>query len=181
MSTIDSNKTKTIPYSLVKKYPGFEIRDYPSILYASVLKKGKMMEVGKDGFRDLAGFIFGGNVKSQNIAMTAPVTFQPSTEVEDRVEMSFTMPDGMTIENTPKPNYPQVRIKMSEPVRMAVITFSGFANNQKIEEKADQLRAMLKKNQMKWKEPCRFMAYNSPYRLFLRKNEVAFAVLDGVL
>ena len=175
-SATESSSTKHSNYLVLHKYSGFEIRDYPAILYASVLKKGRMMEAGNDGFRDLAGYIFGGNEKSQKMAMTAPVTFHLSADVEDRMEMSFTLPDGVTLANAPKPDYPQVKIHQEAPVRLAVLSFSGFANNEKIEDRADQLRLLLKKEGIKWLEPCRFMAYNSPYRLFFRRNEVAFVI-----
>ncbi|MGB1175340.1 MAG: SOUL family heme-binding protein, partial [Luminiphilus sp.] len=58
-------------YSLVAAWddPDVEIRDYdPRILATTRMTDGQ-----NSGFRVLAGYIFGGNEKEQEIAMTAPV------------------------------------------------------------------------------------------------------------
>jgi hypothetical protein len=172
MSFFSKPNTENQKYKIVKTYDGFEVRDYPPVLYASVTKKGKMMETGSDGFRDLAGFIFGGNVESKKIAMTAPVAFEPGAD--NHTTMSFTMPEGFTLGNVPKPNSPDIKLHLSDSIRLAVIRFGGYASNEKNEEKAEILRKLLTKEGLKWKEPFRFFAYNAPYDFFNRRNEVAF-------
>ena len=74
------------PYTVVEKRDGYEIRAYPALLVAST-KTGKTgRDADAEAFRRLAGYIFGGNAKSQDIAMTVPV-YIDSKPVE--TEMTF--------------------------------------------------------------------------------------------
>ena len=56
-----------------------------------------------DGFRVLAGYIFGGNAEEEKIAMTAPV--QQSMEGEQ--EMAFMMPAQYALEDLYRVPEPQ--------------------------------------------------------------------------
>ena len=174
MSFVKGTESANPDYELVKKYDSFEIRKYRPVLMASVVKKGQMMDIGNAGFKDLAGFIFGQNSESQKIAMTAPVTYKPSNGNSDSTEMSFSMPKEFSLNNIPQPLEPQVKLHNSKACTMAILAFDGFASNEKLEEKASQLRAHLKKEGIDWKEPYHFFAYDPPYKLINRKNEVAF-------
>jgi len=93
-----------------------EIRDYPALVVAEVTVTGGQKEAASEGFRILAGYIFGGNKRKQSIAMTAPVSQRPSSE---KIAMTapvaqtqsaghwvvrFTMPSGYGLETLPEPN-----------------------------------------------------------------------------
>jgi len=172
MSVFSRNQTPQVPYSIIRKSGDFEIRSYDPILYASVEKTGRMMDVGSSGFRDLANYIFGGNASSQKIAMTAPVNFEQKDSSKTR--MSFSMPAGFNLQNLPRPESERILIHEEPARKMAVLEFGGFAGNRGIEDKAQELREWLKKENMQWQEPVIFMAYNSPWTLIGRRNEVAF-------
>ncbi|MFM1744917.1 MAG: hypothetical protein RLZZ630_854, partial [Bacteroidota bacterium] len=145
-----SADTEEQPYTLIRKWEGIEFRTYPPAILASVSKNGKMMEVGNTGFRELAGYIFGGNDRSEKIAMTAPVVFVPGDANSQLTEMSFVMPADKTMDKLPSPNSSTVRIHRSDTVHMAVLRFGGFANNSDIEDKAEELRQLLKKNKIRF-------------------------------
>jgi hypothetical protein len=172
MSVFSRDQTPQVPYSIIRKSGGFEIRSYEPVLYASVEKSGKMMDVGNSGFRDLANYIFGGNASSQKIAMTAPVNFEQKDSASTR--MSFSMPAGFNLQNLPKPQSDNILIHEEPARKMAVLEFGGFAGNRGIEARAEELRQWLKKENIAWQEPVIFMAYNSPWTLIGRRNEVAF-------
>jgi len=174
MSFSNGNESENQDYTIVKKFEAFEIRQYNPVLMASVVKKGQMMDIGNAGFKDLAGFIFGQNAKSQKIAMTAPVTYKPSNGNADSTEMSFTMPKEFSLSNIPQPLEQQVKIHTSKACTKAILTFGGFASNQKLEEMANQFRVHLKKEGIEWKEPYHFLAYDPPFKITNRRNEVAF-------
>ncbi|MCE2846392.1 MAG: heme-binding protein [Sphingobacteriales bacterium] len=168
--------TEQQPYRVLDKADGYEIRLYPPAMFASVTKSGQMMDIGSDGFRELAGYIFGGNSSGEKIAMTAPVVFSPAKENEASTEMRFVMPAGYTAEALPAPRSKQVQLWESDTVFMAVRRFGGFASNKDIEREADELRACLRKAGIAFEDKVVFMAYNPPYQLAGRRNEVAFVV-----
>lgn len=174
-----SEDTEEQPYTLIHKWEEVEFRMYPPAILASVNKNGHMMDVGNTGFRELAGYIFGGNERSEKIAMTAPVVFVPGETGNSSTEMSFVMPADKHMENLPAPNSSGIRIHRSDTVHMAVLRFGGFANNRDIEEKAEDLRQMLRKKNIRFVDKVVFMAYNPPFQLVGRRNEVAFEVKEN--
>ncbi|MCC6410102.1 MAG: heme-binding protein, partial [Saprospiraceae bacterium] len=69
--TMSTNKTEKQAYEVIHSTKGFEIRFYPSATMASIVSSAKShKELGNSGFRQLAGYIFGGNDTGQKIAMT---------------------------------------------------------------------------------------------------------------
>ena len=48
-------------FHLIEQDNAFEIRDYPQLVVAEVTVAGQQKEAASDGFRILAGYIFGGN------------------------------------------------------------------------------------------------------------------------
>ncbi len=174
MSLFSQDKTPQVPYKILRQAGDFEIRAYEPVLYASVEKNGQMMEVGSSGFRELANYIFGGNKDSKKIAMTAPVNFK--SQDSGKTRMSFSMPDGYQLQNLPKPESGNVHLHEEPARQLAVLRFGGFAGNKNIVSRADELRSWLKKEGISWQEPLIFMAYNSPWTLFSRRNEVAFVL-----
>lgn len=174
-----SEDTEEQPYTLIRKWEGIEFRMYPPAILASVKKNGHMMEVGNTGFRELAGYIFGGNDRSEKIAMTAPVVFVPGESGKPSTEMSFVMPADKQMENLPAPNSSGIRIHLSDTVHMAVLRFGGFANNSDIEDKGEELRQILRNKNIRFVDKVVFMAYNPPFQLVGRRNEVAFELLEN--
>jgi len=168
-----SDGTETRSYDVVRKYDGFEVRAYTPATYAGVIKEGRMMETGSSGFRDLAGYIFGGNDRQEKIAMTAPVTFRPSG---DSTEMLFMMPKGFTPENLPAPDNKSIRMWTEPAIHMAVLRFSGFASNRDIERKGQELLSLMQQNGIQPEGDLIFMAYNPPFQVLNRRNEVAYEV-----
>jgi hypothetical protein len=162
----------------------------------------------RDGFGDLAGYIFGGNQKrsqddkSESIAMTAPVITEHAkiamtapviTESGDAQQfMSFTMPSKYkSIEDLPVPNNPNVKLVQVPESILAVVTFSGWVNEGVVKEKENELRSELEKDGIKLKnssDSAMLFQYNPPWTIpTFRKNEVAlkldeqqFAEIDSV-
>jgi hypothetical protein len=176
MALFSRDNTPQVPYKVLRKDANIEVRAYEPVLLASVEKQGHMMDVGSSGFRDLASFIFGGNEASTKIAMTAPVNFVETDSGKTR--MSFSMPAGFNLKNLPRPASKQIQIHELPAQQMAVLQFGGFAGNRSIEAKALELRNWLRKEGIAWNEPVIFMAYNSPWTLIGRRNEVAFSLKE---
>ena len=103
---------ETYPYTVLKTYDGFEIRQYESRLFTSVkLSSNDYSKVSSKGFSILAGYIFGGNETNEKIAMTSPVAMS----LDDSMTMMFMVPKDSE-NKLPKPNDNQIHFK-EEPAK----------------------------------------------------------------
>jgi len=161
-------------YRVIKKEKEFEIRFYPPAIFATTRSVAKSYrELGNTGFRKIAGYIFGNNETSAKIAMTAPVHMDIN---EKGSSMSFVMPSEYTLDKLPRPTDARVELHESPAVYIAAIEFSGYANDQKINQYKDQLSQILNKKGIKTIGNPTYLGYNAPYELIGRKNEVVIAI-----
>lgn len=167
-------KTEKQTYRLVKKEAGFEIRFYPSTTMATVYSKGtNYKSVANSGFSKLAKFIFGGNQQRESISMTAPVIM---SFTDKGSSMSFVMPKKYDEKPLPTPNDPQIEINKSQPTYFAAISFSGYADDEKITAYHNKLLEMLKEKNIVTKEGFYFLGYNAPFQFIGRTNEVIIPI-----
>jgi hypothetical protein len=165
-----STKIEMYPYTVAKVVEGLEIRNYKARLFTNVplANQGYKQNASK-GFSKLGGYIFGANARNQKIAMTSPV----SMTLGPQPTMGFMVPQGIRKDDLPKPNQAEITFKQEPKKTMAVITFSGWANDATIKEHKDALIAVLKTNGIKHSNQFYCFGYNPPYDLFFRKNEIA--------
>ena len=150
-----------------------EIRRYPALILAQTEMEAKTYnENSSMGFRRVAGYIFGGNEKGQKIAMTTPVIMEMGTQTE----MAFVMPKQYDMDALPNPSNPQVKIAKQQERTLAVLRFGGYSDDAKISEKAQELRELLQKEGIAFKDQLIYMGYNAPWDFIGRRNEVAFEV-----
>jgi len=168
-----SDKTEQQKYEVVEEFDGFEIRYYPEAVLASVFIPGDYRNSSGQGFRILAGYIFGGNHEKQNIAMTAPVHMK---EDNKGFYMSFVMPSQYDINSLPIPDNSEISIEKSVPAYTAAIRFGGYANDEKIEAHKALLAKHLKEHGIEFTEPFVYLGYNPPYQTVNRRNEVAVKI-----
>ena len=169
-TTMATEKTSTQAYKVIRTEKDFEIRFYPVVTMATITSTAKTYkELGSWGFRKLAGYIFGGNISKQKIAMTAPVHMDINDSTSS---MSFVMPTEYHKDNLPKPNDTGIKIETSTAEYVAAIEFGGFASGEKIKKYTELLDDLLKKNNLPNYGNFRFLGYNPPYQLFGRRNEI---------
>jgi hypothetical protein len=162
-------KTETLPYTVVKKMKGFEIRNYESALFTSTtVPYTTYEEASGKGFRILAGYIFGANEREEKISMTTPVIM----EISDTMKMWFMVPSEKTLESLPRPKNSKVSFEISKPVTLAAIEFGGWASDEKIELHKQKLIKLLEENNLSHTGKFLFMGYNPPYQPVNRRNEV---------
>jgi hypothetical protein len=167
-------KIEKQPYTVVLKAKGFEVRQYPPALLATVYSTAKTYkELASPGFRKIANYIFGNNTAGTKIAMTAPVHINMNSE---QSSMSFVMPAKYDENNLPKPISSEVKIHKAPEEYVAVITFGGYTSDEKIESYSQALQQMLNENNIRTKGYFRFLGYNAPYQFIGRKNEVIVSV-----
>lgn len=166
------NSTPNQPYRIVKKEGDIEIRFYPPAVEASVQKSGSYSNMMNSGFRDLAGYIFGGNDKSEKIAMTAPVKAEMNDNLKETAKITFIMPENFELDKKPNPLSSKITFSETQPVYAAAITFGGFASLGKMESYKVQLLAKLSKLGLEPVGNVQYLYYNPPFQLFNRRNEV---------
>lgn len=160
---------ETYSYSVEKKYNAFEIRNYEASLFTSVkLSSNEFKNASKQGFSILAGYIFGGNDKSEKIAMTSPV----SMSLENSMTMMFMVPKENKKESLPQPNESLIEFREEPAKTVASISFGGWANDEKIENYKKQLKTALDAEGITYTNKFYFFGYNAPYEFFNRKNEI---------
>jgi hypothetical protein len=117
--SVNAMATETPKYTVIKSADDFEIRRYAPRIVAEVSVSGELDSASSQGFRLLAGFIFGDNRisrednvtvspdESTKIAMTAPVTLEPMDKTPEMTasrqwRVEFTMPSEYTPGHTPQ-------------------------------------------------------------------------------
>tara|TARA_Y100000385_G_scaffold10779_2_gene11251 strand:- start:387 stop:971 length:585 start_codon:yes stop_codon:yes gene_type:complete len=156
-------------YQVVKKYKDFEIRNYEASLFTTVKLSSKgYKDTSRKGFSILAGYIFGDNDKNKKIAMTSPVAMS----LEDSVTMMFMVPREFDKKTLPKPNQSQINFVEEPAKKIAAISFTGWANDEKIEKYQKKLKLILETENISYTNQFYFFGYNPPYEIFNRKNEV---------
>ncbi len=120
---------------------------------------------------------------SEKIAMNAPVKVEPQGDSlggmmsSKRWRVQFTMPSEYSMATLPKPRNLAVTLREVPGKRYAVLVFSGFAGEEKAQQKSDELLGWLKEKNRKAIATPQLARYNPPWTLpFLRRNEILVEV-----
>lgn len=185
-----ANNVETPDYEVVAKEGQIEIRQYDAMIVAEVDAEGEREEAIGSGFRVIADYIFGNNLASKNVAMTAPVTQRPSQTIAMTAPVTqqtvgaswkvrFVMPSEYTMATLPQPVNPEVKLIEVPASRFAAIQFSGLGNQMALDRRTEQLRDYLKQEGLSYMGEPTYAFYNAPWTLpFMRRNEVLIAIED---
>lgn len=187
MFTAPAMATDEPSLTLVERVGDIEIRDYPALIVAEVEVQGDRREATNQGFRPLAGYIFGGNSPREEIAMTSPVTSTraggqeiamtaPVTSEavgEGSWKVAFIMPEDWTMETLPAPNDARVTLHETPARRVAVIRFSGLMGEQRVADHLSELQGFLDERGLAGVAAPTYAAYNPPWIPGpFRRNEI---------
>ncbi|MFB1039694.1 MAG: heme-binding protein [Polaribacter sp.] len=157
-------------YSIIKTYKDFEIRTYQASLFTSVkIHTYNYKQASSKGFSILGGYVFGKNENKEQIPMTSPVAM---TLEKKEMTMLFLVPEKFTKENLPKPENTNIEFIEIPEKKMAAITFSGWASDEKIEKYKLLLIKLLDENGIKYANKFSVLGYNPPYEVLFRRNEI---------
>jgi len=164
-----------------------QIRDYPAITVAETVVEGPRREALDQGFRILADYIFAKSRDGEELPMTVPVMQDGGDpmasdpplfddDLEGAWRTRFVMPDGRNAEDLPEP--PEGVELVELPARkVAVVSFTGRANDRLLSEQEDRLRGWLAKRGVNASVEPEYAFYNSPMIPGpLRRNEVWLAL-----
>lgn len=175
-------------YEVISSSGDIQIREYDPMIVAEVTTEGERYEAINKGFRILADYIFGNNVKSQSISMTAPVIQESGEKIAMTAPVlqeetsgkwitRFVMPPDYTMQMLPKPINETISIKEMPARRFAVIRFSGLNTDKNLAKHEEKLQAYILENNLQPISAPIFAFYNPPWTLpFLRRNEVMIQI-----
>ncbi|XP_057718884.1 heme-binding-like protein At3g10130, chloroplastic isoform X1 [Arachis stenosperma] len=190
---------ETLNFKVLSRTDFYEIREVEPYFVAETTMPGKTgfdFNSSSQSFNVLAEYLFGKNTRKEKMEMTTPVitTKNPSDGVKmemttpvlttksedpDKWKMSFVMPSKYGAD-LPLPRDSSVRIKEIPRKIVAVVSFSGFVNDEEVKHRELKLREALKSDrQFKIKEGSSVEVgqYNPPFTLpFQRRNEMALEV-----
>ena len=171
-------------YTLVRAYDPFEVRQYEPYLVAETVVRAEAEEAGNQGFRLLAGYIFGQNKGARKIEMTAPVAQTPAkiamtAPVAQSASpagyvIQFSMPHEWTLDTLPEPIDSRVTLRAVAARKIAVIRYSGTWSQTNYEENLKKLQDALKQEDLHWRGEPVWARYDPPWKpWFLRRNEIS--------
>ena len=176
-----NKKYNSMNNKIVGTIDNIEFRIYNQYTKASVPISNSNMKSANGKFSILAGYIFGGNQQKKSIAMTSPVIY----EMEEKSYFSFLMPESLTVQELPKPNNNSIEINDVVNQHVAVISFGGFANDNKVKKYHAQLKNKLIDLGLKVDNNHIVAVYQPPYQFIDRTNEIWIEIskndLDGLL
>jgi hypothetical protein len=186
-SFFTDSSLETPSYTVIEKKAEYEIREYDSYIIAETTVSGNSST--GEAFRELGGYIFGGNTNNQSIAMTAPVvteqtstviamTAPVATETKDNMmTMSFMMPSKFNLDNLPNPNSNNVSFREVPSGTFATLTFSGWPTNQRRIKKTELLSQLLKRDDISAVSEGQLLQYDRPTTFpLLRTNEIKIEI-----
>jgi effector-binding domain-containing protein len=180
------------PYQVVTSSGMFEVREYAPHILAEIMVDGDLEDAGNKAFRPLFNYISGANRSRAKIAMTAPVSQEPSGEkismtapvsqqrTRDRWVISFMMPASYTLETLPVPENPAITLRQVPAHRVAAVHYSGTWSEKNYQRYRQELETWIRENGLKIVGDPVWARYNPPFTLwFLRRNEILIPVAQG--
>lgn len=174
-----------VPHEIEDRIEDVEIRAYPETVVAETTARDQMT-----AFRRLFDYISGSNEGGESVSMTAPVETTRGTSIsmtapvatssaadDERTRMGFYLPPEYDVESAPKPTDADVSLR-EEPARtLAVVSFSWYAPEWRVETYEDTLLDTLGRSDYEPVDEPVLLRYNDPWTPpFMRRNEVAVTV-----
>jgi hypothetical protein len=162
-------------YEVIESDGDIEIRSYPALIAAEVVRIGSRDEAVRGGFRPLAGYIFAKERSGEKIAMTAPVIQKSDGRTWT---ISFIMPAQYSLDSLPAPSDSDIHLREIPPMRRAAIRFSGSWSDTLFAQKNAALAEWLEKRGLTPLGTPTYAYYNDPFTPgFLRRNEVLYDLM----
>jgi hypothetical protein len=194
--------TEEPAYREVATIGDLQIRRYGERIAAQTVVTGNSDAARNEGFRRLAGYIFGANSTRSSVAMTAPVAqsgargssagsetismtapVSQTTSGENSWTIQFFMPAAYAMDDLPVPRDSSVGLSVVPAETYAVLRFSGLGSASAITARKAELAAGLAGSGWSPRAEPVLWFYDPPWTLpILRRNEVAVRVErdDGV-
>lgn len=174
-----------IEYRVLEQDGKIEIREYVPHLVAETFVEGEFGQVGNEGFRRLAAYIFGENNAASEVAMTAPVSQEPESRkiamtapvnqqpAQGRWRISFVMPSKYSVDTIPRPIDDRIALRQVPAQRYVALRYSGGWGEDRYQKRERELQTWMAGRDLVAAGSSVFARYNPPFMpWFLRRNEV---------
>ena len=181
-------------YRVERTIDDLEIRVYaPAVFAETIVHNASFSEALNEGFRRLAGYVFGDNIPlsakgargiGETIAMTTPVcaSLGPATleGLPQRRTVSFVMPAERAFGKLPLPKDHRVRLRPIPERRLAVLRFRGARDAAVAVRMRDELLAKIDRAGLETFGDVAYAGYDPPTTLpWLRRNEVMVELIPA--
>ena len=180
-------------YAVIEKKSGYEVRQYdPYIVAETVVTSGEYNRDLNQGFRAVAGYIFGDNTTQEKISMTTPVLEQPGSGSE-KIAMTvpvlegqadettrtvaFVLPSKYTIDTLPTPNNDAVTLREVDSRTVAALRFTWYGTPGRVATKKAQLLEKLERDGFVTVGEPQAAFYNPPLSMpLVLRNEILIEI-----
>ena len=186
----DRSSTEEPAFDVVATVGALEIRRYGPRLAAETTLQADEETARNQGFRRLAGYIFGGNSGKAEIAMTAPVSQQAGSAIAMTAPVSqardasgawvvrFFLPRQWTMTTLPQPNDATVRLVTVPDETVAGLRVTGDRGAGAVAARQAELLRALQDSPWRAAGTPYGWFYDPPWTLpWLRRNEVVVSVV----
>lgn len=180
-------------YTVLEEKDGYEIREYAPYIKAEAVVTGSYNEATNQGFRIIADYIFGNNVRTESISMTTPVLESPQIPQPEKIAMTvpilesstesatrtiaFVLPSKYTLDTLPTPNNPAVKLTPVPTRKVAALRFTWYPTEARISHKKYQLGELLSRDKQIITGEFETARYNPPLSMPLTlRNEILIEV-----
>jgi len=185
-----SSRVEQTAYIVIETKEDYEIRLYSTHIVAETIVTGSYQEALNEGFRIVAGYIFGGNTTKESIPMTAPVIEKKSasesipmtapvlaTMEGESHTIAFSMPRSYTMETLPTPTDARVQMREVPEKKMAAIRFSWIRTDARVQSKKQELQDALARDAVRVVGVPQYAGYNAPWTPpWMMRNEVLMEI-----
>jgi hypothetical protein len=187
-----SSRVEHADYQVIRRARDYEIRKYPARIVAQTSVLGSYETALREGFRIVAGYIFGANEKKATIAMTSPVLEQGSrsekiamtspvlaTMKSDVHSIAVGMPRSYTLETLPTPTDARIKLIALPEQTFAAVRFSWSRSEARIKKKEAQLMTALSRDGVTTTGSPMYAGYDAPWTPpWMTRHEVMIAVTE---
>lgn len=184
-------------YTVIEQKRGYEVRQYdPYIVAETVVSSSEYNRDLNQGFRAVAGYIFGDNTSQEKISMTTPVLEQPGNQNNKGSEkiamtvpvlegqsdsatrtVAFVLPSTYTLDTLPTPNNKAVNLREVDGRKVAVLRFTWYATPARVASKKAWLLGQLEQDRFTVVGEPQAAFYNPPLSMpLVLRNEILIEV-----
>ena len=154
--------TERQQYTVVRAFPGFDVRRYPDCVLVQVQVDGDFTRAASRGFRPLQNYLDGNNRSATTILMTPPVLHERAGESGHLI--SCVLPGESDPDSVPIPLDERLRILALPAHEAAVLRFGGGWSMKRFTEHGRSLLGSLTAADLLPDGPVYYARFDPPFR-----------------